>query len=98
MYFLHSAGQVCQFSDGWTFAAYHANLGHRARYPSGKGEVCKTCNIHTNKSVTVNSNLVSSVGFSAFYIASVLFHAMGYAMKSSGDYWPSQSSSSTILN
>jgi hypothetical protein len=26
----------------WTFSAYEANLGARARYPSGKGEVCKT--------------------------------------------------------
>jgi hypothetical protein len=26
----------------WTFSQYKANLGARARYPSGKGEVCKT--------------------------------------------------------
>jgi hypothetical protein len=27
---------------GWTFLADDANLDHTARYPSGKGEVCKT--------------------------------------------------------
>src|SRR5450432_2350669 len=26
----------------WTFCPDNANLGSRARYPSGKGEVCKT--------------------------------------------------------
>jgi hypothetical protein len=31
-------------ADGlrWTFCAHHAKLAFRARYPSGKGEVCKT--------------------------------------------------------
>ena len=27
---------------GWTIAGQGAKLGTRARYPSGKGEVCKT--------------------------------------------------------
>ena len=30
------------FRAGWTIAGDGANLGTRARYPSGKGEVCKT--------------------------------------------------------
>ncbi len=28
--------------DGWTIPGEGAKLGTRARYPSGKGEVCKT--------------------------------------------------------
>ena len=28
--------------SGWTFSGRNANVWSRARYPSGKGEVCKT--------------------------------------------------------
>ncbi len=31
-----------QFFRRWTFSGRNANVGSRARYPSGKGEVCKT--------------------------------------------------------
>jgi hypothetical protein len=44
----------------WTFSAYKANLGARARYPSGKGEVCKTFMREFDSHPRLHSFLVDS--------------------------------------